>query len=150
MIAQIFIFSSGDKPWWGGNKNLEGLMLLGVGSGWGTPSSPPIPIRKILSLYIYFSGWIIKTRPIFLKNEKLKVCKISLFNLKKNCLSVNKPQRKMLNGLIKLVFTPDELATAKTTDKRKNRLKALHQGKCSIVGGLYFISCSLYTCIKNM
>ena len=64
----------------------------------------------------------------------MKVCKTSLFNFKKNCLSVNKPERKMLNGLIKLVFTPDELATSKTTDKRKNRLKPLHQGKCSIVG----------------
>ena len=56
----------------------------------------------------------------------------------------------MLNGLIELVFTPDELVTSKATDKRKSGLKPLDQRKllqyCSIVRGLYFISRSLYTC----
>ena len=81
-----------------------------------------------------------------LKNENLKVCKTNLFNLQKNCLSASEPESKMLNGLIKLVFIPDELATSKVTDKRKRGLKPLDQSKCSIVRGLYFISCSLYTC----
>ena len=83
---------------------------------------------------------------LLLKNENLKVCKTSLFNLQKSCLSASKPERKMLNGLIKLVFTPDELATSEATDQRKGGLKPLDQRKCSIVRGLYFISCSLYTC----
>ena len=44
------------------------------------------------------------------------MCKTSLFNLQKSCLSASKPERKMLNGLIKLVFAPDELVTSKATD----------------------------------
>ena len=68
----------------------------------------------------------------------------------KSCLSASKPERKMLNRLIKLVFTPDELATSKGTDKRKSGLKPLDQRKCSIVRDLHFISCSLHSCIKNM
>ena len=49
----------------------------------------------------------------------------------------------MPNGLIKLVFTPDELATLNATDKRKSALKPLDQGKWSILRRLYFIPCSL-------
>ena len=94
----------------------------------------------------YSNDLSLKFFKFLLKNENLKVCKTNLFNLQKNCLSASKPEWKMLNGLIKLVFIPDELATSKVTDKRKRGLKPLDQRKCSIVRGLYFISCSLYTC----
>ena len=49
----------------------------------------------------------------------------------------------MLNGLIKLLFTPDELATSNAIDKRKSGLKPQDHRKCSIVRGSYFISYSL-------
>ena len=56
----------------------------------------------------------------------------------------------MLNGLIKLVFTPDELATSKATDKTKKWTKTTRSRKRSIIRGLRFILCSLYTFIKNV
>ena len=71
-----------------------------------------------------------KSKILLLQNENLKLCKTSLFNLQKSCLSSSRPRRKMLNGLIKLVFTPEKLATSKATDKRKTGLKPLDQTKC--------------------
>ena len=152
-----------DEPQWGENKNLEGLILLSGAPGGGTPPSPPFrknshrPQQGELYIYRYIYKYIYiyiiyndKNKTLLLKNVTLKVCQTSLFNLQKSYLSAIRPETKMLNGLIKLVFTPDELATSKATDKRQSRLKPLDQRKCSIVRGLHFISCSLYTCIKNM
>ena len=68
-----------------------------------------------------------KSKILLLQNEKFKVCKTSLFNLQKNCLSSSKPGRKVLNRLMKLVFTPEELPTSKATVKRKTGLKPLGQ-----------------------
>ena len=77
-----------------------------------------------------------KSKILLLQNEKFKVCKTSLFNLQKNCLSSSKPGRKVLNRLMKLVFTPEELPTSKATVKRKTGLKPWGQTKCSIIRGL--------------
>ena len=76
-----------------------------------------------------------------IKDETLKVPKTALFNLQKGALTSQRPERTLLNGLIKLVFTPEELAISKVTGKRdKEKKKALDQSKCSTIRGyfLYF------------
>ena len=72
-----------------------------------------------------------------IKNEPLKVPKTSLFNLQKHALTTSRPARQMLNGLIKLVFTPEELSTCKATSKRDTGKKPLDQKKCSTIRGLF-------------
>ena len=76
-----------------------------------------------------------------IKDETLKVPKTALFNLQKGALTSQRPERTLLNGLIKLVFTPEELAISKVISKRdKGKKKALDQSKCSTIRGyfLYF------------
>ena len=90
---------------------------------------------SILILKLLFFQVDDKSKILLLQNENLKVCKTSLFNLQKICLSSSRPGIKILNGLIKLVFTPEELATLKATDKRKTGLKPLDQTKYSIIRG---------------
>ena len=72
-----------------------------------------------------------------IKNEPLKVPKKSLFNLQKHALTTSRPARQMLNGLIKLVFMPEELSTCKATSKRDTGKKPLDQKKCSTIRGLF-------------
>ena len=91
---------------------------------------------SILVLKVLFFQVDDESKLLLLQNENLKVCKTSLFNLQKSCLSSSRPGRRMLNGLIKPVFTPEKLATLKATDKRKTGLKSLDQTKCSIIRGL--------------
>ena len=71
-----------------------------------------------------------------IKDETLKVPKTALFNLQKGALTSQRPERTLLNGLIKLVFTPEELAVSKATSKRDNGKKALDQSKCNTIRGL--------------
>ena len=56
-----------------------------------------------------------------IKDETLKVPKTALFNLQKGALTSQRPERTLLNGLIKLVFTPEELAISKVTSERDNK-----------------------------
>ena len=71
-----------------------------------------------------------------IKKEPLKVLKTSLFNFQKHTLT-SWPARQMLNELIKLAFTPEELSTWKATSKRDTGKKPLYQVKCSTVRGLF-------------
>ena len=104
-------------------------MVLDGGSGWGMPTSTPNR-KNYLSTFFFQDDD--KSKTPLLKNENLKMCKTSLFNLQKSCLSASKPLRKILIGLIKLVFIPDELATLKANGKRKSGLKPIDQRKHSI------------------
>ena len=72
-----------------------------------------------------------------IKNEPLKVPRTRLFNLQKHKLKTSRPARQMLNGLIKLVFTPEQLSTSKATRKRDTGKKPLDQVKCSTIRGLF-------------
>lgn len=65
----------------------------------------------------------------------LKVPKIPLYNLQRSCLSCTHPARKLLNGVIKIVFTKEELKTCKATNYRKKGRKPLDQIKVSTVRG---------------
>ena len=71
-----------------------------------------------------------------IKNEALKVPKTAIFNLQKRSLTSQRTERTLLNGLIKLVFTPEEIAVSKATSKRDNEKKALDQSKCNTIRGL--------------
>ena len=54
-----------------------------------------------------------------IKDETLNVPKTDLFHLQKGDLTSKLRERVLLNGLIKLVFTPEELASLKATCKRE-------------------------------
>lgn len=54
-----------------------------------------------------------------IKDETLNVPKTALFHLQKGDLTSKLRGRVLLNGLIKLVFTPEELASLKATCKRE-------------------------------
>ena len=82
-----------------------------------------------------------------IKDETLKVPKTALFNLQKGTLTSQRPERTLLNGLIKLVFTPEELAAPKATSKRDNGKKALDQSKCNTIRVL---SLFLETFVSNL
>ena len=99
-----------------------------------------------LQYYSYNTYWCLVFIPFkdkdqnmvsLIKNEPLKVPKTSLFNLQKHALTTSRPARQMLNGLIKLVFTPEELSTCKATSKRDTGKKPLDQKKCSTIRGLF-------------
>ena len=82
-----------------------------------------------------------------IKDETLKVPKTALFNLQKGALTSQRPERTLLNDLIKLVFTPEELAASKATSKRDNGKKALDQSKCNTIRVL---SLFLETFVSNL
>ena len=72
-----------------------------------------------------------------IKDETLKVPKTALFNLQKGALTSQRPERTLLNGLIKLVFTPEELAISKVTSKRdKGKKKSIRPIKMQYHRGL--------------
>ena len=54
-----------------------------------------------------------------IKDETLNVPKTALFHLQKGDLTSKLRERVLLNGLIKLVFTPEELASLKAICKRE-------------------------------
>lgn len=70
-----------------------------------------------------------------LKDEALLVPKVKLFNLKKEALLAARPQQTLLNGLVKMVFTQEELSTSKATDKRNTGVKPLDVEKCGNIRG---------------
>ena len=54
-----------------------------------------------------------------IKDETLNIPKTALFHLQKGDLTSKVRERVLLNGLIKLVFTPEELASLKAICKRE-------------------------------
>ena len=99
-----------------------------------------------LQYYNYNSYWCLVCVPFkdkdqnmvsLIKNEPLKVPKTRLFNLQKHTLTTSRPASQMLNGLIKLVFRPEQLSTSKATSKRDTEKKSLDQVKCNTIRGLF-------------
>ena len=72
-----------------------------------------------------------------IKDGTLNVTKTALFNLRKGALTSQRPEKTLLNDLVKLVFTHEELAASKATSKRDNGKKALDQSKCNTIRGLF-------------
>ena len=70
-----------------------------------------------------------------IKDEPPMVPQTELYSLKREALVNGTPARKLLNGLIKMVFTDEELATSKATDKGKTGVKPLDQQKCNVLRG---------------
>ena len=54
-----------------------------------------------------------------IKDETLNIPKTALFHLQKGDLTSKVRERVLLNGLMKLVFTPEELASLKAICKRE-------------------------------
>ena len=72
-----------------------------------------------------------------LKDETLMVPKVAFYNLKKDAMLAKDPARKMLNGLIRMVFTQQELSSSKATDARNTGVPPLDQEKCGTICGKY-------------
>ena len=55
-----------------------------------------------------------------IKDAKVMVGKVGLYDLKNVALSSKNKARKMLNGLVKLVFSKEELACSKAANQKQS------------------------------
>ena len=70
------------------------------------------------------------------------VNKWDLFALQRKVGLTLKSSSVLFNGLIKMVFTPEELATRKATGSRVGKHPPLDQEKCNLIRGKTdYISC---------
>ena len=72
-----------------------------------------------------------------IKDAKVMVGKVGLYNLQNVALASNNEVRKMLNGLVKLVFFKEELACSKATNQRQSGFNnPLDPVKCAAIRGM--------------
>ena len=72
-----------------------------------------------------------------IKDAKVMVGKVGLYNLQNVALASNSEVRKMLNGLVKLVFFKEELAYSKATNQRQSGFNnPLDPVKCAAIRGM--------------
>ncbi|XP_066923712.1 serine-rich adhesin for platelets-like isoform X2 [Clytia hemisphaerica] len=100
-----------------------------------SPTASPIPFNNSL----VSTSNITPQRAISLiplvKEETLLVPKLEFFNMKSDALTKHNPGKYLLNELIKLVFTVDELASHKATHSRsvKSQRPGLDETKCNTI-----------------
>ena len=71
------------------------------------------------------------------KDAKFMVGKVGLYNLQNVALPSKNAARKMLNGLVKLVFSKEELAYSKATNQRQSGCNnPLDPVKCAAIRGM--------------
>ena len=72
-----------------------------------------------------------------IKDTKVMVGKVGLYNLQNVGLASKNEARKMLNGLVKLVISKEELAYSKVTNQRESGCNnPLYPVKCAAIQGL--------------
>ena len=71
------------------------------------------------------------------KDAKVMVGKVGRYNLTNVALASKNEARKMLNGLVKLVFSKEELAYSKATSQRQSGCdNPLEPVKCAAIRGM--------------
>ena len=72
-----------------------------------------------------------------IKDAKVMVDKVALCNLQNVALAIKNESRKMLNGLVQLVFSKEELAYSKATNQTQTRCNnPLHPVKWAAIRGM--------------
>ena len=72
-----------------------------------------------------------------IKDAKVMVGKVGLYNLQNVALASKNEVRKMLNGLVKLVFFKEELPYSKGTNQRQSGFNnPLDPVKCAAIRGM--------------
>ena len=88
-----------------------------------------------------------------IKDAKVMVGKVGLYNLQNVALARKNEARKMLNGWIKLVFLKEDLAYSKATNQRQSSCNnPLDPVKCAAIWGMLIkknVMClpEYFTCI---